>query len=85
MGQTHRPPAPLHRGMLGLTTSLSPADVDYRTIGPALVKNLHAAYNETQTALAHLDSLYSAADLAAESLRLNTSRYQTDKATMLGL
>jgi outer membrane protein TolC len=48
-----------------------------------LVKNLHAAYNETQTALAHLDSLRRAADLAAENLRLNISRYQTDEAVAL--
>jgi outer membrane protein TolC len=50
-----------------------------------LVKNLHAAYNETQTALAHLDSLRHAADLAAESLRLNVSRYQAGEATALEL
>ena len=48
-----------------------------------LVKNLHAAYNETQTALAHLDTLRSAADLAAENLRLNISRYQAGEATAL--
>ncbi len=50
-----------------------------------LVKNLHAAYNETQTALAHLDTLRSAADLAAENLRLNISRYQAGEATALEL
>jgi outer membrane protein TolC len=48
-----------------------------------LVKNLHSAYNETQTAFAHLDSLRHAADLAAENLRLNISRYQTDEAVAL--
>jgi Outer membrane efflux protein len=48
-----------------------------------LVKNLHAAYNEAQTAFAHLDTLRSAADLAAENLRLNISRYQTDQAISL--
>jgi outer membrane protein TolC len=48
-----------------------------------LVKNVHAAYNETQTALAHLDSLRRAADLAAENLQLNISRYQTDEAVAL--
>jgi outer membrane protein TolC len=48
-----------------------------------MVKNLHAAYNETQAAFAHLDSLRRAADLAAESLRLNISRYQTDEAVAL--
>jgi outer membrane protein TolC len=50
-----------------------------------LLKNLHAAYNETQTALAHLDTLRRAADLAAEGLRLNISRYQTGEATALEL
>jgi outer membrane protein TolC len=48
-----------------------------------MVKSVHAAYNETQTALAHLSSLRSAADLAAESLRLNVARYQTDEAVAL--
>jgi outer membrane protein TolC len=48
-----------------------------------LVKNLHAAYNETQTAFAHLNTLRRAADLAAENLRLNISRYQTDQAVAL--
>jgi outer membrane protein TolC len=48
-----------------------------------LVKNVHAAYNETQTALAHLGTLRSAADLAAENLRLNIARYQTDEAVAL--
>jgi len=47
------------------------------------VKNAHAAYNETQTALAHLGTLRSAADLAAENLRLNIARYQTDEAVAL--
>ena len=48
-----------------------------------LVKNLHTAYNETQTAFAHLDTLRRAADLAAENLRLNISRYQTNEAVAL--
>jgi outer membrane protein TolC len=50
-----------------------------------LVKNLHNAYNETQTALAQLDALRRAADLAAESHRLNLSRYQADQAVALEL
>jgi outer membrane protein TolC len=48
-----------------------------------LVKNLHVAYNETQTALAHLDSLRRAAGLAGESLHQNLLRYQTDEAVAL--
>ena len=48
-----------------------------------LVKNLHAAYNETQAAFEHLDSLRHAADLAAESLRQNITRYQADEAISL--
>jgi outer membrane protein len=48
-----------------------------------MLKDLHAAYNETQTALAHLDPLRRAADLAAENLRLNIGRYQTDEAVTL--
>ena len=48
-----------------------------------LVKNVHAAYNEAQTAFAHLGTLRRAADLAAENLRLNIARYETDKAVAL--
>jgi outer membrane protein TolC len=48
-----------------------------------MVKNVLAAYNETQTAFAHLSSLRSAVDLAAESLRLNIARYQTNEAVSL--
>jgi outer membrane protein len=48
-----------------------------------MVKNVHAAYNETQTAFAHLSSLRSAVDLAAESLRLNIARYQANEAVSL--
>jgi outer membrane protein TolC len=38
-----------------------------------------------KTALAHLGTLRRAADLAAEGLRLNISRYQTGEATALEL
>jgi outer membrane protein TolC len=59
------------------------ADLELSAAQRQLVKNLHAAYNETQTAFARLDSLRRAADLAAEDLRLNISRYQTDEAVAL--
>jgi outer membrane protein TolC len=59
------------------------ANVELSAAQRQLVKNVHAAYNETQTALAHLDSLRRAADLAAENLQLNISRYQTDEAVAL--
>jgi outer membrane protein TolC len=48
-----------------------------------LVKNVHAAYNEAQTAFAHLGTLRRADDLAAENLRLNIARYQTNEAVAL--
>jgi outer membrane protein TolC len=59
------------------------ANVELSAARRQLVKNLHAAYGETQTASAHLDSLRHAADLAAESLRLNIPRYQAGEATAL--
>jgi outer membrane protein TolC len=47
------------------------------------VRDLRSAYNEAQTALAHLDTLRRAADLAAEDLPLNIERYQADQAKAL--
>jgi outer membrane protein TolC len=58
-------------------------DLELSAARRQLVKNLHSAYNETQTALEHLDTLRRAADLAAENLRQNISRYQTGEATAL--
>jgi outer membrane protein TolC len=48
-----------------------------------LLRNLSATYQEAQTAREQVDSLRQSADLAAESLRLNTLRYQAGEATVL--
>ena len=48
-----------------------------------LVADLKTLYSEAQTARAELESLRSSADLAAESLRLTTLRYQAGEATVL--
>jgi len=48
-----------------------------------LVSNLYSTYNETLTARDAVDNLRQAADLAAESLRLTTLRYQAGESTAL--
>jgi len=48
-----------------------------------LLAKLHALYAEAQTARLELDSLRQSAELAAESLRLTTLRYQAGEATVL--
>jgi outer membrane protein TolC len=48
-----------------------------------LVSNLYAAYNEAITAQAAVERLRRTADLAAESLRLVSLRYQGGAATVL--
>ncbi len=48
-----------------------------------LLARLHSLYEEAQTARSELDSLNQSADLAAESLRLTTLRYQSGEATVL--
>ncbi|MGE5245812.1 MAG: TolC family protein [Betaproteobacteria bacterium] len=48
-----------------------------------LLADLHSFYEEAQAARAELDSLKQSADLAAESLRLTTLRYQAGEATVL--
>ena len=50
-----------------------------------LIRNLHGFFEEAQTARAEVDLLRQAVDLAAESLRLNTLRYQAGEATILEL
>lgn len=50
-----------------------------------LVRNLQGYYDEARTAREQMDLLRSAVDLAAESLRLNTLRYQAGEATILEL
>ena len=48
-----------------------------------MVADLKSFYEEAQTARTELDSLRQSADLAAESLRLTTLRYQAGEATAL--
>ncbi len=48
-----------------------------------MVADLKAFYAEAQTARAELDSLRQSAELASESLRLTTLRYQAGEATAL--
>jgi outer membrane protein TolC len=48
-----------------------------------MLSNLAAYYNEALTARTEVSTLRSSADLAAESLRLNTLRYKAGQATVL--
>ena len=48
-----------------------------------LVSNLYSRYNEALAARSAVDSLRHVADLAAESLRLTTLRYQAGESTAL--
>jgi outer membrane protein TolC len=48
-----------------------------------LLSNLYSYYNGAAVAQAAVESLRRSADLAAESLRLNTLRYQSGEATVL--
>jgi outer membrane protein TolC len=48
-----------------------------------MVADLKAFYSESQTARSQLDSLRQSSDLAAESQRLTTLRYQAGEATAL--
>lgn len=48
-----------------------------------LLSNLHGDYQEAETARAELESLKQSAEMAAESLRLTTLRYQAGEATVL--
>ena len=48
-----------------------------------LLAKLHTLYAEAQTARSELDSLNQSAELAGESLRLTTLRYQAGEATVL--
>jgi outer membrane protein TolC len=48
-----------------------------------MVADLKSFYGEAQTARRELDSLHQSADLAGESLRLTTLRYQAGEATAL--
>ncbi len=59
------------------------ANIELTTTQRELLSNLRIFYNEAQTARAELDSLNQSAELAAESLRLTTLRYQAGEATAL--
>jgi outer membrane protein TolC len=48
-----------------------------------MVADLKTLYSEAQTSRSELESLRQSADLAAESLRLTTLRYQAGEATVL--
>lgn len=48
-----------------------------------LLARLHTLYEEARASRTELDSLNQSADLAAESLRLTTLRYQSGEATVL--
>ena len=48
-----------------------------------LLSHLQQFYNEAQTARSEMESLASSAELAAESLRLTTLRYQAGESTVL--
>jgi outer membrane protein TolC len=61
------------------------ASVELSAAQRQLVRNLQGFYQEAQTAREQMDLLRSAVDLASESLRLNTLRYQAGEATILEL
>ena len=48
-----------------------------------LLSHLRAFYSEAETARSEMESLASSADLAAESMRLTTMRYQAGESTVL--
>lgn len=59
------------------------AQVELTFIQRQLLAKLHTLYDEARAARTELDSLNQSADLAAESLRLTTLRYQSGEATVL--
>jgi len=59
------------------------ARVDLSFAQRQVLKNLYSYYNEARTARSELATLKSSADLAAQSLRLNTLRYKAGDATVL--
>ena len=61
------------------------ANVELSAAQRQLMRNLQGFYDEAQTAREQMDLLRSAVDLASESLRLNTLRYQAGEATILEL
>jgi outer membrane protein TolC len=61
------------------------AQVELDATQRTLIRNLRGYYDEAQTARQQMDLLRQAVDLASESLRLNTLRYQAGEATILEL
>jgi outer membrane protein TolC len=59
------------------------AEVDLSQTQREALNNLYSYYNEASTARSEAQALRDAADLAAESLRLTTLRYQAGEATAL--
>jgi len=59
------------------------ARVELSAAQRTLLADLRSFYGEAQTARAELESLARSAELAAESLRLTTLRYQGGEATVL--
>ena len=61
------------------------AEADLNLAERQAMGNLLAAYNEAETARSETETLRQSAELAAESLRLNTLRYKAGEATVLEL
>jgi len=61
------------------------AQVELSAAQRTLIRSLRGFYAEAQTAREQVDLLRRAVDLASESLRLNTLRYQAGEATILEL
>jgi len=61
------------------------AQVELSATERTLIRNLRGYYGDAQTARQQVDLLRRAIDLASESLRLNTLRYQAGEATVLEL
>lgn len=61
------------------------AAVELTAAQRTLIRNLRGSYDEAQTAREQVELLRRSVDLASESLRLNTLRYQAGEATILEL
>ncbi len=61
------------------------AAVDLSVTQRTLVRNLRGLYDEARVARQQIDLMRRAVDLASESLRLNTLRYQAGEATIVDL
>jgi outer membrane protein TolC len=61
------------------------ANLELSAAQRTLLRNLHGYFDEAQTAREEVELLRHAVDLASESLRLNTLRYQAGEATILEL